>query len=125
MYNDVPTPEQVTAFYVDRAKRGAEFLDKEMPGWASRIDLSKFGMHDGRYCVLGQLFSNNNPHSPSEAYFFGVEELELGEDGRPTEDALGFFLRNSHGPCSSWSELTDAWVAEITLRTIENTQESK
>lgn len=126
MYNDQSTPEQIAAFYTERAMVGAEFLDKEMPGWAARIDLPMLNMSDGRYCVIGQLFRDRSSHDEDDSlYFVGVDELRLGDAGRPTEAALGLFLRNCLGPYSSYPKLTDAWVVEILLRTTENTQESK
>lgn len=39
-----------------KAKRGAKFLDEEIPGWAKRIDLDKLDLQCCGLCPLGQLF---------------------------------------------------------------------
>lgn len=41
----------------DRVQAGVELLDRELPGWEHRIDLSDLDMSSGCGCVLGQLFS--------------------------------------------------------------------
>jgi hypothetical protein len=39
-------------------RRGARFLDRELPRWAEIIDPSLLMMNDCYRCVLGQLFRN-------------------------------------------------------------------
>lgn len=44
--------------YQQNVKAGAEFLDKEKPGWFTLIDLAKLNMMKGSSCISGQLKLN-------------------------------------------------------------------
>jgi hypothetical protein len=112
-----------TEFFADRVKRGASFLDEEKPGWFNLIDLDKLNMGDGSDCVIGQLFKDVDLDYKESAYFFGVEEMHIGESGWPNEYTLGFMLDWKMGNSRNWELLTDAWKIEITNRI--NAQESK
>jgi len=41
-----------------RVKRGAEYLDKEWPNWATEIDQDKLNLRQACNCTLGQLYGN-------------------------------------------------------------------
>lgn len=43
----------------DRVKRGAEWLDGEMPGWERKIDLDMLRLDSPCNCILGQLFDGD------------------------------------------------------------------
>lgn len=48
--------------------RGTKVLDKIMPGWAGKIDLSRLQLDDGEECVLGQLFDEPQTRPAYEVY---------------------------------------------------------
>lgn len=54
-----------------RARAGAEALDRQLPGWEEEIVLSKLDMGDYQHCVIGQLFDG--------AYSYGLQILAAGE----------------------------------------------
>jgi len=83
----------------ETATRGAQLLDKRVPGWAQRINLPALDMNSCNDCVLGQLYGD---------YGVGVDELGL------TQPALiGFDL--GAGNCD-YPALDAAWTTEIMAR---------
>lgn len=57
-----------------RIKEAAELLDKEMPGWASKIDVNILSMGSPFRCILGQLYGcyDKSPESiPYMNWAFG------------------------------------------------------
>lgn len=53
------------------APNGAAFLDKQMPGWADKINLDDFSIVYPWNCVLGQLYGD---------YLAGVKTVGLTEE---------------------------------------------
>ena len=89
----------------DRAKTGAKFLDKALPGWAEKIT-DTINMGGTHYCILAQLFGR---------YRSGLEQLVLGD----TQSLrLGFRgcrheLRNSMSNFAHYYKaLSAAWEQE-------------
>lgn len=39
-------------------KNGAAWLDKHNPGWALKVDISRFEINDGAACVIGQVYGD-------------------------------------------------------------------
>ena len=93
------------------SSRGARLLDGRIPGWADLIDTERLQMDNGCDCVLGQLFS---------FYETGIEEL-FGDDifgDKLLEEAVYFgFNDDTHSYSSRpWTQLNNAWIAEIEQR---------
>lgn len=40
-----------------RVARGVALLDQNMPGWADRVDLTRFSITSTGYCVLAQVYN--------------------------------------------------------------------
>lgn len=43
---------------LERAKKGAEFLDEELPGWWNHINLSTLELDSFKNCILAQLYGS-------------------------------------------------------------------
>lgn len=92
----------------DRVSRGAELLDREVPGWVKVISIDDLEMGESSWCVLGQIFGK-----------FGTGEKSLGISDCGGE--LGFELSGtgdySDGTVErEWSLLSQAWIDEIERR---------
>ena len=84
-------------------ERGAELLDREVPGWEGKIDLETLDLASPDRCVLGQAFRvNQHP-----AYHRGVDILRVSQSSR-----YGFTPWGRQG----WSNLTEAWRKLIESR---------
>jgi hypothetical protein len=82
-----------------RVALGAALLDKNRPGWAGEIHVSRLNMASPKNDILGQLYG----------YFFrGLEALGLTDAEAVT---LGF-----NGERAGDYRLRAAWVAEIRKR---------
>jgi hypothetical protein len=91
---------------------GAEFLDREQPGWASHINLEELDLSSCTRCVLGQLFGDFTDatyemdlDSP-ESYGF-----DLGDEWNAMDEA---------GNAVKYDLLGDAWRMEIDARQAKN-----
>lgn len=105
----------------ERAAAGASLLDREVPGWADKVDPDLIDLQSGQDCVLGQVFrvpgeledpacrtdgNLNGYEQGSKVLGFGatsvVRTYNLGflEDDPETEDRL----------CRAWTdEVTARW----------------
>ena len=93
-----------------RVQAGADWLDREGPGWANRIDLDVLNIRFSCDCILGQI------GAPQEWDFYQVARdfeltiaqcAELGLHGSP------------ESPVDDYEALTDAWRDLITVRRAE------
>lgn len=76
------------ANFTSKVNAGIALLDREQPGWRTKIDLDKLDLASCSVCVLGQIFGD---------YDEGIEQLNInGYD-------YGF------NAMSGMSELTEAW----------------
>lgn len=80
-----------------RAARGAEALDKALPGWANCTRPDELRMDDPNQCILGQVFG----------YLPGLKVLDL-EMQVGAQRRLGFEF--------PYEGLKEAWLAEIAKR---------
>jgi hypothetical protein len=86
-----------------RAGRGAQFLDRRIPGWTKKIRVRQLDISSCDACVLGQIYTD---------YVRGLHTLRISSP--KTESHLGF-LHNIDRRTSN-RELTRAWRTEITKR---------
>jgi hypothetical protein len=89
--------------YAARVAAGAAFLDKQMPGWAERIDLGQLDLFDECGCVLGQL--GGNYHRMRDYFGLDMKAAAL----------LGFTLSVT-APHENWAILDDLWADEVKKR---------
>lgn len=97
----------------DRAKAGAEMLDRRLPGWDKRINTDRLDIADGSMCVLGQI-----------GLWGGAERLGCPDTRLENHASRTRWMRR-HGFCSYppsydddpfYSELTVAWRELISSR---------
>jgi len=97
-----------------RAKRGAELMDRIMPGWHSQIDLDELDMSSCYKCILGQVYGNY-PYGTLHVFM----DLEHGKDCDREEERNGFTSAVYPATPESQTEyelLGAAWKAEILKR---------
>ena len=88
-------------------ERGAELLDRELPGWDERIDLDRLDLGSTCDCIVGQL-NPAHAHFKHHRYSKGIEAL--GVETRPSR--FGF---NTWGQ-QRFASLTAAWKRLIESR---------
>lgn len=81
-----------------RVNKGIRLLNKEYPGWKSKIELSSLRLEDRNRCVLGQVYGG---------YDRGVQELGLGIWSTVYH---GFNIESIHG---DWEPLQKAWERKL------------
>lgn len=97
---------------VERVAAGAEILDRAMPGWAHKIDMSILNITDSLDCILGQLYNG---------YWHGQSEVKdaLDRDFVSTHEwcSWGFDLNDwdayNEDDLTEYDDLHDAWNAAI------------
>lgn len=87
-----------------RVARGAELLDREVPGWADKISLDELAMCSCAHCILGQLFGR----FLDGANKLNVDECEYGFE-------IGCDI-NAPGRYSYYNRLNEHWRQEIHQR---------
>lgn len=90
-----------------RVAAGAALLDERWPGWWNEIDTRKLAIHDGRFCVVGQLYGG---------YTRGIISL-LGltsSFGAPSE--MGFNMTLHAEQMKEAAALHREWLAAIAER---------
>jgi hypothetical protein len=98
------------SFLAENVDRGAAFLDKEIPDWRNKINVSILEMDSESNCVASQLFSNR--------YSLFINKFKLTR-----EQAIHFgFIAPDHGGKehdSQYSLLNELWKAKICEHEIE------
>jgi hypothetical protein len=84
----------------DRARRGAAWLDTNMPGWHRRIDTARLDIEFTNCCIMGQLTGDYNDWQETVPPAFPMKH--------------GLFIR--HQKDKNWRKQTDAWREEVTAR---------
>jgi len=74
----------------DHVKAGVSFLDERRPGWDDYIILGNLNMHDGRDCILGQLYGY---------YKQGLRALKISDFDA---NELGFMTPGSNHRFNLW-----------------------
>jgi hypothetical protein len=93
-----------------RIARGIEFLDSAIKDWRQRIDLNFLDLADPEYCVLGQVFRNEQ--RACGAYTAGTWRLHDWVEETTGEEAdffaadYGFEREDSD---DQYEALTEAW----------------
>lgn len=92
-----------------RVKRGAEWLDANVPGWWTAVELGLLDLSAGCQCVIGQI--------DGDSYGHGMEELGRNPLHDKWAIAHGFDSRTRrHVYGSDFAALTKAWAKAIALR---------
>lgn len=84
-------------------QRGAELLDREMPGWDKDINLAVLHLNWCDKCVVGQLY---------EWYYDGLLTLGL----RTTNDECEHGFNTHSDDDEDWNKLTEEWRDLIASR---------
>lgn len=97
-----------------RVAKGAEFLDRQRPGWASRVATDRLVMSSCRECILGQLYGE---YTKGLAKFFDDPSLD---SGAPLPDRVNKWAGRHgftfYGGWADFAPLADLWRAEIQAR---------
>lgn len=91
-----------------RVKRGVEWLDINIPGWASKLDLDRFDIRHTSKCVLGQIYGE---------FGHGVNRWFPQDMGYTRTRKHGFLWKKGeerHGEDAA--VLQDSWVRAIKFR---------
>lgn len=74
---------------IDAVNKGAGYLDKENPGWVSKVVPEKLGMASSSFCIIGQVYGNYDEYI---GVVFGYDKYETEES---YEKAIehGFMIR--------------------------------
>lgn len=62
-----------------RVNRGIRKLDKEKPGWATKVNVNSLEMGSNRMCVLGQLAGKRDAYDLAEE--LGLDDAKLETHG--------------------------------------------
>jgi hypothetical protein len=96
--------------YAAEVARGVALLDRQLPGWADRIDPGRLDPQSCDDDTLGQLYGH---------FDIGLDELT----DLPTWDTWhtwavrhGFACDADVPRSQEWAQLTDAWRAELARR---------
>lgn len=94
----------------ERVQEGALLLDRELPGWYTKVNPDTLQMSSCTKCVLGQLYGSDN--TVGTGFDIGQEFL-FGEDAEFTDQAEKFGF---DAECGEYEQLRGRWKHEIGLR---------
>jgi len=95
-----------TPRFTKKIERGAAFLDKDRPGWETRIDLGMLNIRSGSTCVLAQCYIGYDNGLRALGFFARF----FGAVGRYGFD-IGAFEKSRY-----YAVLTDEWRQFIANR---------
>ena len=95
-----------------RVAKGAAALDKVMPGWESKIDLSILDLGDGCRCVLGQLFGEKATleYQHANGWWYALKHFGIGYSPE------GFNVATEKARLVEFAALDEAWISLIKER---------
>lgn len=96
----------------ERVSRGASMLDRQMPGWAERINVGTLKIEGCTDCILGQVYGE-----------FGKGAFQLLYDPTTPCDLYGLAIEygfgadcQTPGPAMGYENLQDTWIEAIADR---------
>lgn len=103
--------------------RGAAFLDAVEPGWRSMIDLETLDLSDTNFCVLGQLWRDDETGAGSSPYLRGswaLHDYVDKFDRSMIDDYCSSTLTQLYGfeqdvYKARYDDLLERWIEEIGL----------
>jgi len=106
-YNNNPT-----VLDIRRAKRGAEILDREFPGWEHQINLMTLEIRSSQRCVLAQVGRHHKKTMTDmvEVLFDRLQFLTLRDHG------FAIDAQDAWDWEAAEVRMRRAWTAEITYR---------
>lgn len=87
-------------FMQERAKRGAEYLDKANPGWFLVVSIDRLNIKRPSSCAIGQVYGDYNA-------WYKTKSLKFVH-------SHGFYC--TYPEDRNWKKLTSAWVNEVNIR---------
>ena len=90
---------------IKEVERGAQWLDKEHPGWWNKVPTVGLDMEKCGYCVLGHVIT-----------VFKWEELWFRTHGDGWGVSHGFNLGDTYDRDDLWQPLGNLWVEQIIQR---------
>lgn len=86
--------------------KGAQFLDKVLPGWYNEIEFDRLDMSSGAMCMMGQLFGTEVESKLAETMY--PEEMS-----RVREDDSGWYCRDGYDIAQTWAKPTESFIATL------------
>jgi len=116
---DPPLVAQPDTSLDPRVQKGAEWLDRTIPGWADLINLKSFKISSSVCCVLGQIGKKQkigDRYEETAEKLFGPGSCYGGR-----AKALGFYIEpvydtQSRIINSGWEPLQESWERAIAAR---------
>lgn len=115
---------KITDKALERAERGATWLDAVYPEWVHRIDLSTLDLHDSCRCVLGQVVDSGNVmsyHVQGRRFMSGFTLVSNLADADWLRDhgfdiSSGMYQGEYQGDEPDFSDLDEAWITVVKRR---------
>lgn len=103
--------------YEQQISRGAEWLDKQMPGWELMIDPNELRLDNACTCVLGQLFDEQRLTAGGYwdcGYEYATQVVagDIYWEGEHWAGDHGFSFSVPADP-EMWEDLTKEWIAFV------------
>lgn len=115
--------------YTDEVDRGADLLDRIMPGWENKVVMKELDVSSSVYCVLGQLAATKlfrEIFHESGYYGAGVDAITKVRKEHPeyfpvpwASERYGFALSVAASKAAGvhnidpWHDLTERWLKKI------------
>lgn len=90
-----------------RVRAGVALLDREEPGWWSKVDVASLKLDDCWMCVLGQAFGS---------YHNGVQRLPIEKTGRASSSHGFTFTIEEDCRFTDWGTLNRLWAYVVRTR---------
>lgn len=124
---------EVEMAIADNVRNGEDFLDKEMPGWYEKIDLSILKMTSAGSCICGQLWMGREMQpllsendSTRAGYYYATQfilnghDIEYGFTVPEFEIKVGSpdsgYRRHTDLNSFMWEAMTIEWATRIQKR---------
>ncbi len=93
------------------ARRGARWLDKNVPGWSRKVRRRQLDLNSTQFCILGQIDGAENNHAfDRQVHFLGLSDDECDRLGFSVTVDLAIEEEDAYGV------LTEAWRDELKTR---------
>lgn len=103
-------------------KKGAQLLDKVLPGWHNEVALDKLDMSEGSMCMMGQLFGTGVESKLAETMY--PQELDEAREAYAGQDYYDRDVENGFGVAGTFRHPEESLIGKL-MRKIGLSLESK
>lgn len=111
--------DEVYTILEGNARRGAEFLDEVLPGWAEHIDVYTLNMHHNNDCILGQLYGSFADGAIFVVNSRGKDTAALGFECDELSDEVRFKSNLNLTTPELYNILQSCWECELDERILD------